>query len=63
MKERKSPPKEEIRMRKTLSFTAMALALVGTTAIAEPTGTFRQAHEFGFGAQSSLDPSELLHTP
>ena len=43
-------------MRKTLSFTALALALAGTTALAEPTGTFRQAHEYGFGAQSSLDP-------
>ena len=26
-------------------------------ALAQPTGTFRQAHEYGFGALSSLDPS------
>ncbi|MDI3338764.1 ABC transporter substrate-binding protein [Defluviimonas aestuarii] len=32
-----------------------ALALTGT-ALAEPKGTFRQAHEYGFGDQSSLDP-------
>ncbi len=43
-------------MKTTLSLTALALALAGTTALAEPTGMFRQAHEYGFGAQSSLDP-------
>lgn len=43
-------------MRKTLSLTALALALAGTAAFADPAGTFRQAHEYGFGAQSSLDP-------
>ena len=26
-------------------------------AIAEPSGTFRQAHDYGFGEKSSLDPS------
>ena len=43
-------------MKKTLCLSAVALAFAGTTALAEPTGTFRQAHEYGFGAQSSLDP-------
>ena len=35
---------------------AVALMAAGTMALAEPSGTFRQAHELGFGAQSSLDP-------
>ncbi len=33
----------------------VGIATVGT-AQAEPSGTFRQAHELGFGGQSSLDP-------
>lgn len=32
------------------------LALMANAAHAAPSGVFRQAHEFGFGAQSSLDP-------
>ncbi len=43
-------------MRATLVFAAI-LALAGTQAAsAAPSGTFRQAHEYGFGANSSLDP-------
>lgn len=33
-----------------------ALVAATGTAYAEPSGTFRQAHELGFGKQSSLDP-------
>ncbi|MDE0346858.1 MAG: ABC transporter substrate-binding protein [Boseongicola sp.] len=43
-------------MNKTLSVTALAIAFAGSAALAEPTGTFRQAHEYGFGTASSLDP-------
>jgi len=43
-------------MKPTLSMAAVAAVLAGSMAYAEPTGTFRQAHEYGFGAQSSLDP-------
>lgn len=43
-------------MKRLLASTcAVALALTAT-AMAEPKGTFRQAHEYGFGDQSSLDP-------
>lgn len=42
-------------MKKILGLAA-SLALITPVAWAEPEGTFRQAHEFGFGAQSSLDP-------
>ena len=35
---------------------ALAALLTASVASAEPSGTFRQAHEYGFGAQSSLDP-------
>lgn len=35
---------------------ASATAMAASLAAAEPSGTFRQAHELGFGAQSSLDP-------
>jgi peptide/nickel transport system substrate-binding protein len=35
---------------------ASVAAITAGLATAEPTGTFRQAHELGFGAQSSLDP-------
>ncbi|MEP4038033.1 ABC transporter substrate-binding protein [Pseudophaeobacter sp.] len=40
---------------KYLLSAACIVASVGIAA-AEPTGTFRQAHELGFGGQSSLDP-------
>ncbi len=43
-------------MKKSLSLTALAVALAGTAALAEPSGTFRQAHEYGFSTASSLDP-------
>ncbi len=43
-------------MKMMVSMTALAALLSGTMALAEPAGTFRQAHEYGFGAQSSLDP-------
>lgn len=42
-------------MKKLLTMVAVAAISAGV-ATAEPTGTFRQAHEYGFGAQSSLDP-------
>jgi len=35
----------------------MVVILGGTSAIASPSGTFRQAHEYGFGDKSSLDPA------
>jgi len=41
-------------MRAALIALALACA---TTALAEPSGTFRHAHNVGFGAQSSLDPA------
>jgi len=41
---------------KRLLTMAAASAMISGIAVAEPTGTFRQAHELGFGAQSSLDP-------
>lgn len=42
-------------MRKLITM-APVIALSAGIASAEPSGTFRQAHELGFGAQSSLDP-------
>ena len=42
-------------MRKLITM-ASVIALSAGLASAEPSGTFRQAHELGFGAQSSLDP-------
>lgn len=42
-------------MKKVFILAASA-AFVAGLATAEPSGTFRQAHELGFGAQSSLDP-------
>ena len=42
-------------MKMLLTAAAASLMLAGV-ATAEPSGTFRQAHELGFGAQSSLDP-------
>ena len=45
------------RQMKRLLASTCAVALAFTaTAMAEPKGTFRQAHEYGFGDQSSLDP-------
>ncbi|MGH1482342.1 MAG: ABC transporter substrate-binding protein [Geminicoccales bacterium] len=43
-------------MRELLASSLAVLVLGSATLSAEPSGTFRQAHEFGFGAQSSLDP-------
>lgn len=43
-------------MKKILSIAAVALLAGATMSFAEPSGTFRQAHEYGFGANSSLDP-------
>lgn len=42
---------------KWLIASAMVVILGGTSAIASPSGTFRQAHEYGFGDKSSLDPA------
>ncbi|MCR9127159.1 MAG: ABC transporter substrate-binding protein [Rhodobacteraceae bacterium] len=42
-------------MKKSL-LTASAMIMLAGMVTAEPSGTFRQAHELGFGAQSSLDP-------
>ncbi len=46
-------------MKKVITMASAFAITAGLTAgfaMAEPTGTFRQAHELGFGAQSSLDP-------
>ncbi len=42
-------------MKRFVTMAAVS-AMISGIAAAEPTGTFRQAHELGFGAQSSLDP-------
>jgi len=42
-------------MKKLITMVS-AIALSAGMAAAEPSGTFRQAHELGFGAKSSLDP-------
>jgi len=44
-------------MKKLLIASAMVLLMGGSAAIAAPSGTFRQAHEYGFGDKSSLDPA------
>ena len=44
-------------MKKLLIASAMVLLMGGSAAIAAPNGTFRQAHEYGFGDKSSLDPA------
>ena len=44
-------------MKKWLIASAMTAVLVGTSAIAAPSGTFKQAHEYGYGDKSSLDPA------
>ena len=41
---------------KNILGVASSLAIMASMAIAEPSGTFRQAHEVGSGAASSLDP-------
>lgn len=43
-------------MKSLFAATAMTAVISSGLAVAEPSGTFRQAHEYGFGAQSSLDP-------
>jgi peptide/nickel transport system substrate-binding protein len=47
--------REEIKLKNILG-VASSLAIMASMAIAEPSGTFRQAHEVGSGAASSLDP-------
>ncbi len=42
-------------MKRIIALASVA-ALTAGLASAEPSGTFRQAHELGFGANSSLDP-------
>lgn len=44
-------------MKKLIIASAMILSISGTSAIAAPDGTFRQAHEYGYGDKSSLDPA------
>ncbi len=39
-----------------LGTPVFAAIIMATAAFAEPTGTFRQAHELGYGAESTLDP-------
>jgi peptide/nickel transport system substrate-binding protein len=43
-------------MKKLLAATGVTLAMTVTSVMAAPSGTFRQAHELGFGSSSSLDP-------
>ncbi|MGI9356328.1 MAG: ABC transporter substrate-binding protein [Rhizobiaceae bacterium] len=43
-------------MKRSFSLAAVVLMASTTLAFAAPEGTFRQAHEYGFGAKSSLDP-------
>ena len=52
---RSASHQREEKMKKLLTMTAVSAIVAGMVA-AEPSGTFRQAHELGFGAQSSLDP-------
>ena len=40
-----------------LPLATLAISLYAVAALAQPSGTFRQAHELGFGALSSLDPA------
>ncbi len=44
-------------MKKLIAVGVAALLLPLGTALAEPSGTLRQAHDLGFGTNSSLDPS------
>jgi len=43
-------------MNITRVYTALLFIFFTTGALAAPSGTFRQAHELGFGSSSSLDP-------
>ena len=43
-------------MKRSFSLAAVVLMASTTLAYAAPKGTFRQAHELGFGSSSSLDP-------
>lgn len=43
-------------MQRIFTITAAAALFAASSAFAAPEGTFRQAHEYGFGANSSLDP-------
>ena len=43
-------------MKKILTIGVAVFLAGASVSNAEPSGTFRQAHEYGFGAQSSLDP-------
>ncbi len=43
-------------MKARLVYAVLLTLAAAPVAIAEPKGTFRQAHEYGFGANSSLDP-------
>ena len=43
-------------MKKLLSLAVVMAITTASIAIAAPSGTFRQAHELGFGDKSSLDP-------
>jgi peptide/nickel transport system substrate-binding protein len=44
-------------MRKLIVLACSAVLVLTGSAIAAPSGVFRQAHEYGFGDKSSLDPS------
>lgn len=44
-------------MNKWLIASALTIVLAATNAMAAPSGTFRQAHSYGFGDNSSLDPA------
>ena len=43
-------------MKRIISLTALAVLVSSSIAYAQPSGTFRQAHELGFGSSSTLDP-------
>lgn len=44
-------------MRKLFGSVCIAAIMATSAVFAEPNGTFRQAHELGFGANSDLDPA------
>jgi peptide/nickel transport system substrate-binding protein len=44
-------------MNYLLKAISLGAVMAAGLAIAEPSGTFRQAHDYGFGEKSSLDPS------
>ena len=43
-------------MKRVFCWLAIATLVAATSALAAPSGVFRQAHELGFGNESSLDP-------